>query len=56
MASLTAPPESTLPYPPLYKDAPFVVLSDWSVNNLVYLPPRLQLGPISNVTNLLLAI
>lgn len=23
------PPKSTLPYPPLYKDAPFVVLSDW---------------------------
>jgi len=29
MSSSTAPPESTLPYPPLYKDAPFVVLSDW---------------------------
>lgn len=29
-------PESTLPYPPLYKDAPFVVLSDWSVKQQPY--------------------
>jgi len=29
-------PTSTLPYPPLYKDAPFVVLSDWdgTITNL----------------------
>jgi len=26
---LEVPPESTLPYPPLHTDAPFVVLSDW---------------------------
>jgi hypothetical protein len=26
---LGAPPRSTLPYPPIYKDAQFVALSDW---------------------------
>ena len=24
-------PESTLPYPPIYKDKKFIVLSDWCV-------------------------
>jgi hypothetical protein len=34
-----SPPESTLPYQPLYKDAPFVALSDWSVIHLVIFLP-----------------
>jgi len=29
MSQLDTAPESTLPYPPVYKDKKFVVLSDW---------------------------
>lgn len=31
MDSTEAPPESTLPYPPIHTDKRFVVLSDWLV-------------------------
>jgi hypothetical protein len=33
-------PESTLPYPPVYKDKRFVVLSDWFSSTFLILGPK----------------